>query len=410
VVTSRRAALGLLGTASLAAGGVFAAPATAASGRSEGGALATAAFGRSPGSTPAQLRPGGEFDRFLAQRAEANQFSGTLLLARRDRAVFTRSYGMADRSRSVPNGRDTIFNLASVTKCFTAMAVSQLVERGKVHLHETLGTYLDGFSAQTQKVTIHQLLTHTAGMGNYPEAAEFAQRLAEWASVAEVMDGTMAIIRTMESQPRFTPGSQYRYSNSGYFVLGAIVAQVSGESYHDYVRRNVLGRAGMQRSDLYPRPQVLAGRDIAHPYLTRRPGEPVDFTTDVHFGFVGGPADGVYSTAPDLLRFATALREGRLVNRAFTDVFVSAKVPLSPTDPPVTPGQLRCYGYGFRTTILNGQLIVGHSGSGPGVMTNLDIYPDLGWVAVVLSNHDTPVDSVVQKERELITQLAAAEA
>ena len=389
---SRRTALGLLATVPLAAaGGVPANAGTAHAGPARSGRI------------PRELLPGGEFDRFLARQAEGDQFSGTVLLAHGGRPVLTRSYGMADKSRSIPNGRDTIFTLASMTKCFTGVAIGRLVQEGQVALHETVGTYLDGFSEETGKVTVHQLLTHTAGLGNYPEAADFLPGLSEWDSAAEMMDGVMAIIRRMETQPRFVPGTRHVYSNSGYVVLGAIVARVSGLSYHDYVRQQVLARAGMRRSDLYTRPQVIARRDIAHPYLAQPAGERVDFTTHDYFGFVGGPADGVYSTASELLEFVGALREGRLLNPAFTELFTGGKVPLLPTDRPVTPAQSRFYGYGFRNTVVGGQRIFGHSGSGPGRATNLDIYPDLDFVAVILSNYDTSVEPIVQKERELAT-------
>jgi CubicO group peptidase (beta-lactamase class C family) len=393
---SRRSALGLLGTASLAAGGVLATPARAAA--NTGAAQA--------GRVPKELLPGGEFDEFLAHLTKQGQFSGTVLLAYRGDPVLTRSYGMADASRSIRNGRDTVFGLASLTKIFTALAVGQLVEDDKLKLHETLGTYLDGFSEAAKRATVHQLLTHTAGMGHYPNSPDFANGIEKWASATEMMDGVMAIIRDMEQQPDPVPGTRYKYSNSGYFVLGALVAAVSGQSYHDYVRRHVLAAAGMKRSDLYTRPQVLADRGIAHPYYTRKSGQRADFTTNENFGYVGGPSEGVYASAPDLLTFVQALGKGRVLSDEFTELFASGKVVLAPTDPPVTAGQCRLYGYGFRNTFLGGQRILGHSGSGPGRSTNLDIYPGLNWVAVILSNYDTPVQPIVDKERDLITRLA----
>jgi CubicO group peptidase (beta-lactamase class C family) len=316
-----------------------------------------------------------------------------------------RSYGMADKSRSIPNRRDTIFNLASVTKSLTAIALGQLVQAGKVHLHHTLGSYLDGFTDDTSNVTIHQLLTHTAGMRNYSTAEAFQQGLTQWHTAAEMMDGVMEIIRAMETRPSVTPGTTHVYSNSGYFVLGAIVANVSGLPYHDYIRQHVLAPARMRNSNLYTRPEVLTRRDIARPYWTQPTGNRIDFTTTDHFGFVGGPAEGIYSTAFDLLEFSGALRDGRLLIPAFAELFTSGKVPLSPADRPVTPAQARFYGYGFRIAVTGGQLVAGHSGSGPGTATNIDIYPHLDWIAVVLSNYDTTVEPIVQKARELITRL-----
>ncbi|WP_211267038.1 serine hydrolase domain-containing protein [Nonomuraea candida] len=356
---------------------------------------------------PEELLPGGEFDEYLARRAEQDQFSGTVLLAHRGDPVLTRSYGMADASRSIRNGRSTVFGLASVTKIFTAVAVGQLVEDGKLHLHETLGAYLDGFSEAAKRVTVHQLLTHTAGMGHYPASPDFSEGIKNWTSAGEMMDGVMAIIREMEQQPDPVPGTRYKYSNSGYFMLGALVAAASRQTYHDYVRRHVLGAAGMKRSGLYTRPQVLADRGIARPYYTQKSGERADFTATEHFGFVGGPAEGVYASAPDLLAFVRALHAGELMSEAFTELFTGGKVVLGPADPPVTAGLCRLYGYGFRETILGGRRILGHSGSGPGRSTNIDIYPGLDWIAVVLSNYDTPVQPLVDKERDLITRLAA---
>ncbi|MFC7589401.1 serine hydrolase domain-containing protein [Nonomuraea antimicrobica] len=124
---------------------------------------------------PSSLRPGGEFDAYVARLAQADQFSGTVLLRHRSRPVLARSYGMADKARSIPNGPDTIFKLASVSKCLTAVALGQLVQRDKVDLHAPLGDYLDGFSAETAKVTVHHLLTHTAGLGEYAQSPSTAR-------------------------------------------------------------------------------------------------------------------------------------------------------------------------------------------------------------------------------------------
>ncbi|MFI9552901.1 serine hydrolase domain-containing protein [Nonomuraea endophytica] len=353
---------------------------------------------------PPQLRPGGEFDAYLARLAQADQFSGTVLLAHRSRRVLSRSYGMADASRSIPNGPDTIFKLASLSKCFTAVALGQLAAQDKVDLHAPLGEYLDGFAAETAKVTLHHLLTHTAGMGDYSQAPEFRDGLRRWSAEAEMMDGVLGIINKLETAPAFTPGTRYAYSNSGFFVLGAVIAAASDLPFHDYVRRNVLTKARMRRSNLYTKPQVLDSRDIAHPYWTQRSGERADFTTSEYFGFVGGPAEGVYASAPDLLAFVAALDEGTLLPAAYTTAFTTGKVLLAPTDRPVVPADARFYGYGFRDTITTGHRVWGHSGSAMGVATNLDIFPDLGWIAVVLSNYDTPITPIVLKARELITR------
>jgi CubicO group peptidase (beta-lactamase class C family) len=268
---------------------------------------------------------------------------------------------MADKEKSVPNRLDTIFAMASVTKLFTAVAVIQLVEQGKVGLYQTLGTYLDGFPADIAgTVTVHQLLTHSSGMGDYLGDPEFLNEESTWTSATETMNGIMAIIK--QSQLLFTPGTQYSYSNSGYATLGAIAAQVSGQSYYDYVREHIFARADMTRSDFYTKPQWLTDPDIAHPYSSGTKGAPAGPLTDItsEEDFIGSPAGNAFSTAPDMVRFAQALTGGRLLSPAWADLMTSGKVPLSPQqarDQP--PSQLDMVGYSPDIRIVNDQIVSG---------------------------------------------------
>jgi len=355
---------------------------------------------------PRSLLPGGQYERFVADQAAADQFSGNIMVARRGHPVLTRSYGMADKNRSLPNARDTIFDLESITKTFTAVACAKLVEQGRIDLHGKLGTYLDGFAADiANTVTVHQLLTHTSGVGvhgnDFSNTQEFFSERLTWTSGQETMDGVMKIIR---KQPLvFTPGTQNGYSNSGMFVVGAIVEQVSGQSYYDYVREHVFTPAGMTSSDFYTRPQVRSNPRIAHAYLPAPSGGYTDFTESDDFGFIGTPVNGAYSTVSDLLRYADALRRGMLLSPSFSTLFTGAKVALSPSDRPPDPSLHRFYGYGFRVKIVNTHGVFGHSGSGAGTATNLNIYSDLDWVGVVLSNHGKPITSIVNLELQLVT-------
>lgn len=384
---SRRSLLGgALGAASIAAAPPLAAAAPAPVRRA-----------------PRDLRPGGALDRLVAEMAAKDEFSGAVLVAHRGRPVLIRAHGMADKRRSIPNRPDTIFNIGSVTKLFTGLAVAQLAAQGKLELHAKLGTYLDGFPAEiADAVTVHHLLTHTSGLGRDPVGPGAGPSPA-WDSVDEVWDGTMAVIRAL-LQTKFTPGSGWAYSNDGFWVLGAIVAQASGMTFYDYVRQHVFAPAGMRRTDFHTRPQVLASRDIAHRYR-RNPatGERVDFTTSANFGFVGGPDGGADSTADDLLRFATALQADQLLDRPFTDLVTSGKVP-RPTRPDAAAASHHFVGYGFVDEISSGQRVFGHSGSGPGVDANLDIFPDLDWVTVVLSNYENAINPIVDLARQLIAR------
>ncbi len=178
----------------------------------------------------------------MAQQAAKDQFSGTVLLAYRGRPVLARAYGMADKEKSIPNGIGTVFGLASMGKIFTGIAVCQLAAQGKIDFYATVGTYLDGFPARIAgTVTVHQMFTHTCGMGNYQSSPLWQQEARNWTTPAQEFADTMAVIR--QSPLLFTPGTAYSYSNSGYYTLGAIVAQVSGQPFGDYIRAHLFGPA-----------------------------------------------------------------------------------------------------------------------------------------------------------------------
>ncbi|MEO3838422.1 serine hydrolase domain-containing protein [Nonomuraea sp. B1E8] len=354
---------------------------------------------------PKAMRPGGEYDQYVAKQAGADKFSGTILVAYGGKPVLERAYGMADKGKSIRNRTDTLFNLASIGKSFTATALLQLVEQGKVDLREKLGTYLGGFPAAVAKTaTVHQLLTHTSGVGRPPVRPPDPVEQA-WDSVEEVWEGTLKAIRAQE--PRFTPGTDWQYSNDGFTVLGAIVAEVSGQNYYDYVREHVFAPAGMERTDFYTRPEVLAADDIAHNYATPNKGEPFDFTTSDEFPFIGLPAGGCFSTARELLKFVMALREdGKLLRHSFAELATSGKEPdVAPEEEPDPLLQCTHYGYGFATSIYNFQRIYGHTGGGKGVGDSYNVYPDLDCVSVILGNHGSAHSKpIVQLERRLVTE------
>jgi CubicO group peptidase (beta-lactamase class C family) len=381
---NRRSALGVMGAVPLAAGGLLAAPGTAVA----------------AGRIPAGLKPGGEFDRFVAQQAAKDQFSGTVLLVNRGRTVLSRSYGMADKERSIRNGPDTIFSLGSITKVFTGVAIAQLAEAGKIAYDGRLGAYLDGFPAEiAENVTVHQLLTHTSGMGDYrQDVPDYRKAEAAWTSAEEVMDGTMAFIRT--TKPHYTPGTSHLYSNSAYVTLGAIVAKVAGMSYFDYVRRYIFRAAGMNASGFSTRPQWQNDRRIARPYTTTPSGRRENQVGER--AFIGLPDGGAFATAPDLQRFTDALNGYKLVGRTYTELITSPKVPggtLPAKDG--KPAKSHFEGYGPDSTFVGGHRLFGHNGGSPGVDANWYVYPHSGWTTVILCNYDAqtsaPIESLLEE-------------
>ncbi|WP_206305965.1 serine hydrolase domain-containing protein [Streptomyces sp. RFCAC02] len=390
--TSRRSVLGALGAAPAAA---FVA-----------GAFAPAVAQESAGTVPAGLRPGGELDQLVAGMAEREEFAGSLLVTHRSRTVLERSHGMADRQRGVPNGPGTAFPLASVTKLFTAVAVAQLAQQGLLTYSARLGTFLDGFpSAVADKVSVHHLLTHTSGYGDYRAEPGFPEAEKSWTTREETMEGITEFIR--RSEPAFAPGAGGLYSNAGYHLLGAIVEKVSGVSYYDYVQEKVFGAAGMTSSRFLTKPEWRASRAFAHPYHRDEQGEWAD-SLELFANAVGTPAGDAFSTCADMARFARALWEGRLLDAGTTALLLSGKAPLGAGagngDGSAPQESFQCYGpVGM---LIGGRWKFEHGGGNTlGMSTMVQLYPDADWTVSVLSNYgDAPsVQSIAVRARDMIT-------
>ncbi|MFI7704132.1 serine hydrolase domain-containing protein [Nonomuraea sp. NPDC049480] len=401
---SRRTALGLFGAVPLTASGV-----PAASGVAE-----AAAESSRTGRIPEDLRPGGDFDRYIRNLAEQDKFSGTVLLAHRGRHVLARSYGMADKEKRIPNTTDTIYAMASASKPFTGLAVVQLAQQKKIKFYEKVGTYLDGFPAEiAEHVTVHQMLTHTAGM------TDPTNDTSEGRVFHSIEERTQDISRRARSQKlRFTPGTRKEYSSMGYEVLGELVTTVSGQPFHEYVREHIFKEAGMESSAYYTRTDWLANERIAHPYMLQKDGTRIDGVRHLNEGgsmgvpgsnsaraFIGSGGGNGFTTAPDLVRFATALQKDRLLQRAYTELYVNAKISGAPLrEGPADPRRGEAFhAYGPTSSIYNGRRYISHGGGIAGGSTNWSVYLDIDWVAVILCNYDLEIEPIIAQERSRIT-------
>jgi CubicO group peptidase (beta-lactamase class C family) len=376
---TRRSVLGMAGAVAVAG--------TALSGTA--GAVTDTATDR----IPRDLKPGGALDRLVADLAAKDEFSGGLLLTHRGRTVLARSYGMADKARAVSNGPDTIFGLASVTKLITGIAVGQLAQARAVAYTDAIGKYVDGFA---DTMTVHHLLTHTSGLGDFHGAPGYWETARSWTSTEQVLAGTMDFIR--RETPAFAPGAGTRYSNSAYFLLGEIVAKASGQSFVDYLREHVFRPAGMDSTDFYTKPQRRDDPRIARPYRKEPSGERVD-TLEEHV-FI----DGAFSTCGDMERLARALLGNKLLTPAVTQHTLSGKLPMAPQGPePLIDFQ--AYG-GLAILSANNEWCYKMSGgSTGGASTDFAMYPDRGWVSVVLSNYQAEtVRPIARLARQLITR------
>lgn len=334
-----------------------------------------------------------ELEKFIEERVKADAFSGTVILAKDGKPLFQKAYGLASKSFNAPNNLDTKFNLGSMNKMFTAVAIAQLVERGKLSFDDKVGKLIPDFPNKTiaEKVTIHHLLTHTSGMGSY-----FNQKYFEASKdrFKKVEDYSQLYV----SDPlKFEPGAKWDYSNSGFMLLGLVIEKVTGQSYFDYVRENIHKPAGMTNTDCYEldtdTPNLAIGYTTAGP--DGRPAQgPKRNNLFLHV-VKGGPAGGGFSTAPDLLRFDIALRNNKLLSKKFFDIVVTGKIDM--------PQAGIKYAYGFMDRTADGQRIVGHGGGFPGINSQLDMYLDSGYTVAVMSNYDPPAaQRVAGKIRQLL--------
>jgi CubicO group peptidase (beta-lactamase class C family) len=327
---------------------------------------------------------------YLETLANQDKFSGVVLIARDGKPVFEKAYGLADKAKNIPNNAETRFNLGSMNKMFTAVAIAQLAEAGKLSFDDTVGKHLSAYPNKdvANKVTIHQLLTHTSGLGSYWNAKFDAKK----ATIKSVSD----YLALFADEPLAAePGKKFQYSNSGFIVLGAIVEKVSGQNYYDYVKEHIYKPAGMKSTDAFEMtantPNLAMGytneggdgeaQGPRHENTASRPNK-------------GGPAGGGYSTVEDLLRFHIALQGHKLLSQKYTDLITTGKVDM---------GRAK-YAYGFGDEVVNGTRIFGHNGGAPGIGSDLSMYPELGYTSVVMTNYDPPLMMpVVKRIREMIT-------
>ncbi len=337
-----------------------------------------------------------ELDAFIKNLVIEDKFSGAVLVAKDDKPFFQKAYGLASKEFNVPNQSNTKFNVASMGKMFTGIAVAQLAEQKKLSFDDFIGRHLPDYPKDVaSRVRIHHLLTHTSGLGSYWKD-EFHE--ANHARFRTIQDFFPLFIN---DAPAFEPGAKWSYSNAGFMVLGAIIEKVAGRSYFAYVKENVFRRAGMNDTDFYEADRVTPNLAIGYTKQNRYLRDAAEWTNTLFLSPVkGGAAGGEYSTVEDLLRFSVALRQNKLLSPEMTDTALTGKVEYTTT---------RKYAYGFANDIVNGKRIVFHDGGANGISAEFDFYPDAGYTIIVLSNYDHPAARpVVKKMQEVISVSARA--
>jgi CubicO group peptidase (beta-lactamase class C family) len=310
-----------------------------------------------------------KIDEFIRLYYDGGRFNGSVLVAENGQIIYKKGIGLANMEWDIPNEPDTKFRIASMSKQFTAMLIMQLVEEGKIQLDGKLTDYLPEFRQDTgEKVTIHQLLTHTSGIPDYSDAPGFWNELMRHSMTAEcVLDSLSS--GDLDSEP----GTEYRYNNGGYYILSLVVERITGKRFEDVLRERIFTPLGMNDSGLDHPELILEKRAMGYE-------QNVDGYTNAPFRQIENllGTGAIYSTVEDLYLWDRALYTETLLSREYKNIMF-------------TP-YLNNYAYGFGVKAIqlgdtqDSTSYMGHSGSVAGFNSRIVRLVDDEHVIILLCN------------------------
>lgn len=305
-----------------------------------------------------------EMETFLQAHVATGGVMGAVLVARGDEVLLSRGYGMANLEHDVPNTPQTVFRLGSLTKQFTAAAILQLQEQGRLDVNDTVDRYLPDLPHGSE-ITIHQLLNHTSGTPDY----EFLKPAAAFRNAIS-LDALIAVFSDMPLD--FPPGSKWNYSNSGYVLLTRIIEEVSGERYADYLAEHIFRPLGMENTAYEDASAVLPHRAAGYTW------DGTAYHNSEFFDMSNAAgAGGLVSTVLDMYKWDRALYSGDVLGDASREPYFA---------PSVVIGEGIGYAYGWMVKEISGRNYISHTGGINGFSTCALRYPDEELYVVVLSN------------------------
>jgi CubicO group peptidase (beta-lactamase class C family) len=314
-----------------------------------------------------------KIDAVVMRAVELDQFSGSVLVAKDGEILYGKAFGEADKNRHLPNTMNTMFNIGSIGKTFTGTAIMQVVQKGLVDLHEPVTSYLPDFPFG-DRITTHHLLSHTSGLFDYMQHPEYQTIMSTYRRVGDYLPLVYDQELVFDE-----PGSQMAYSNSGIIVLGAVLEAVTGQSYSEYLQKNIFDPLGMDHTSLDFSGQAAENKSIGYiPTLSD------DFTSNESLAPpVASPAGGLNASALDMLKFDQALYTEKLLNTA------TRKLMFTPI--------LQGYGYCWGILERFNNTITTHSGGAEGISAWLRRYHDDKYTIIVLSNYDRGASPVFRR-------------
>ncbi|MGL1891590.1 MAG: beta-lactamase family protein [Spirochaetaceae bacterium] len=282
-------------------------------------------------------------------RSEKNNFPGCLILVSSNgKIIYKEAFGMQNLENNVLASSDTTFRIGSITKQFTSTAVLLLKERGLLSLTDKLSKYIPDFP-KADEVSIYQLLTHTSGIKSYTDEEDFVENVVNYISTRDLIN------QIKESGYDFEPGTEFRYNNSGYFILGYIIELISGESYGDFLENNIFKPLKMKNTGVYKKGLGLPNEGIGYSYKRGEIKEELNWD----MSYAGG-AGNLYSDVYDLYLWNEALFNGKVLSKQSLDEAFSPALLLNGENALEHP--IFNYGLGWALNYLFDTDVVEHSG------------------------------------------------
>ncbi len=309
-------------------------------------------------------------DSLLQRYATLDQFSGSILVARKDTLILAKGYGLANREWNIPAQANTRFRIASLTKQFTGMLIMQLKQAGKIDLHAPISKYLPWYPRHIgTRVTIHQLLTHTAGIPNFTNRPDFFSSVGR-----QEFDTRDFVLKYCTDSLESRPGTRFNYSNTGYYILGAIIEEITHRSFAEVLKEQILDVVGMANSGVDVPDNIVGNR--ANGY--EQPYGVWQNTRFINTASTIGAAGDMYSTVEDLHRWDRALYGNKLLNEE------NKKMLFTPA--------LNDYAYGIGVVRIriggekDSVTLMAHTGGINGFRAKILRIPDTEEVIIALSN------------------------
>lgn len=304
-----------------------------------------------------------EIDSIIKAFEGINKFNGTALIHYQNKNIFEKSYGWQDAVKKIPNQDKSIYQIASLTKSFTALVIVKLSEEGKLSFKDPISKFIADYP-RGNEITIENLLTHTSGIYEVLRNKEYFSLLHTGKTIAKNKE-----LSFFKNEPLdFEPGTQFSYTNSGYILLGLIIEKITGLSYEDAVRKIILNPLKMTHTGFNYMVLKSPYKTVPYSYISKTKQE----KTEVWNSTLTGPAGQIYSTAEDLYNYYTGLRDYKIVSK---EAFKKAATPY-----------LSGYGYGWFIDDLYGKKLINHGGNIEGSTSYFAMLPEDDLCIILLNN------------------------